>query len=221
MDPTAYVLDGISTKMVPRTIEIAAQGADGRHETANNVDHGMGADGGDAPPGPQMEHHDRICDQGCHNPPRQRARRRHWIAMSKAQSVNDLRVALGKSGIPWVNTIAADRHGQAVYADLSVVPDVSVEQLQHCAPAKSAAALFASADIAVLDGSRSVCDWNHDPTAPVPGLIPSGRSPGGAISQSQQSGTTGRRRSTQSMREPDRCGNPRRLRSLAGPGLQQ
>jgi acyl-homoserine-lactone acylase len=67
-----------------------------------------------------------------------------------------------------------------MYADLSVVPDVSAEQLKRCAPSKSAAALFGSAgitDIAVLDGSRSDCDWNRDPAAPVPGLIPPNRMP--------------------------------------------
>jgi acyl-homoserine-lactone acylase len=40
-----------------------------------------------------------------------------------------------------------------------------------------AAALFASADIAILDGSRSSCDWHRDPAAPVPGLIPPNRMP--------------------------------------------
>ena len=32
--------------------------------------------------------------------------------------------------MPWINTIAADRDGNAMYADLSVVPNVSAAMLQ-------------------------------------------------------------------------------------------
>ena len=35
-------------------------------------------------------------------------------------------------GIPWVNTIAADSRGEAYYADISVVPNVTDEQAQTC-----------------------------------------------------------------------------------------
>jgi acyl-homoserine-lactone acylase len=47
-----------------------------------------------------------------------------WLRMARAHDVAELRAALGNQGIPWVNTIAADRSGNAMYADLSVVPDV-------------------------------------------------------------------------------------------------
>ena len=80
-------------------------------------------------------------------------------------------------GTPWVNTIAADRHGNAMYADVSVVPDVDAAQLQRCAPSKPAAALFKAAGLVVLDGSRTTCDWRRDPASPVPGLIPMSRMP--------------------------------------------
>ena len=52
-----------------------------------------------------------------------------------------MREAMRNLGMPWVNTIAADRHGNAMYADVSVVPDVDAAQLQRCAPSKPAAAL--------------------------------------------------------------------------------
>ena len=50
--------------------------------------------------------------------------------MAQARNVAELRTAMGNQGMPWINTIAADRDGNAMYADLSVVPDVSAAMLQ-------------------------------------------------------------------------------------------
>ena len=85
-----------------------------------------------------------------------------WMAMNRARSVEDLRAAMGQQAIPWVNTVAADRAGNAMYADLSVVPDVSADMLKRCAPSPRAAALFAAAGLPVLNGSRADCAWNRD-----------------------------------------------------------
>jgi acyl-homoserine-lactone acylase len=91
--------------------------------------------------------------------------------------VQELRDAMKNIGTPWVNTLAADRHGNTLYADVSVVPDVDAAQLQRCAPSKPAAALLPAAGLVVLDGSKSDCDWRKDPASPVPGLIPMERMP--------------------------------------------
>ncbi len=98
-----------------------------------------------------------------------------WLGFNKATSVQDIRQAHTNLGIPWVNTIAADRQGNAMYADVSVVPDVDEAQLARCAPSKPAAALRGPAGLIVLDGSRSDCDWQRDPASPVPGLTPISR----------------------------------------------
>jgi acyl-homoserine-lactone acylase len=100
-----------------------------------------------------------------------------WIGFNRAESVDDMVATLGELGVPWVNTIAADRHGEALYADVSVVPDVDAEQLRRCAPSDGAAALFQAAGLVVLDGSRSDCDWRADAESPVPGLTPMERMP--------------------------------------------
>lgn len=100
-----------------------------------------------------------------------------YLAFAKARRVEDLHQALGNLGTSWVNTIAADRHGHALYADMSVVPDVDAAQLQRCAPSKGAAALLPAAGLVVLNGSRTDCDWNKDPASPVPGLTPPSRMP--------------------------------------------
>jgi acyl-homoserine lactone acylase PvdQ len=49
--------------------------------------------------------------------------------------------------------------------------------LKRCAPAPAAAALFGSAGIVVLDGSRRDCAWARDPGAVAPGLITPNRLP--------------------------------------------
>jgi acyl-homoserine-lactone acylase len=100
-----------------------------------------------------------------------------YLAFARAAGVEDMRRALSQLGTAWVNTIAADRHGRALYADASVVPDVDAALLQRCKPSDGAARLLAGAGLAVLDGSKSDCQWRRDAGSPVPGLTPIERMP--------------------------------------------
>lgn len=101
-----------------------------------------------------------------------------WLAFNRATRVQDLQRAMGNLGIPWVNTIAADRHGSAMYADVSVVPDIDAATLERCKPSAAAAGLFRSAaGLVVLDGSKSDCNWRRDAGSAVPGLIAAARMP--------------------------------------------
>jgi acyl-homoserine-lactone acylase len=101
-----------------------------------------------------------------------------WLAFNRATSVQDMQRAMGNLGIPWVNTIAADRHGAAMYADVSVVPDIDAATLERCKPSAAAAGLFRSAaGLVVLDGSKGDCNWRRDSTSAVPGLIAAARMP--------------------------------------------
>lgn len=99
-----------------------------------------------------------------------------WLQYARARSVLDIRNALGNLGTPWVNTIAADRYGEVLYADASVVPDVDAAQLERCTP-KDVPRRVTSAGLVVLDGSRSDCDWRRDPISRVPGITPIERLP--------------------------------------------
>ncbi|MGL5003931.1 MAG: penicillin acylase family protein, partial [Casimicrobium sp.] len=100
-----------------------------------------------------------------------------WLSLGRAASIDDAQKAIANLGVPWVNTIAADRAGNAMYADVSVVPDVDADQLKRCAPSQAAAALINSIGIVVLDGARSDCDWKRDSNSAVPGLIAASRMP--------------------------------------------
>jgi acyl-homoserine-lactone acylase len=67
-----------------------------------------------------------------------------YMQFARARSVGEMRTALNALGTPFVNTIVADRHGDAMFADVSGVPDLELADLQRCAPSRPAAALIAT-----------------------------------------------------------------------------
>jgi len=95
-----------------------------------------------------------------------------YQAISTARDVNELRDALAAhQGAAFVNTIAADRDGGALYADMSAIPNVSAELIERCAVDTPVPRII------TLNGSDPACDWQEDPTAAWPGLMPPGRQP--------------------------------------------
>ncbi|MFY7981380.1 MAG: penicillin acylase family protein [Limnohabitans sp.] len=100
-----------------------------------------------------------------------------YILFAKARHVADMRSAMNLMGTPFVNTIVADRAGDVMFADVSGVPDLEMADLQRCAPSRPAAALLNAANLVVLNGSRSDCNWKRDSASPVPGLIAPTRMP--------------------------------------------
>ncbi len=83
-----------------------------------------------------------------------------WIGIGKANNVQAIKSALDKTiGLPWVNTLAADRDGKVLFADASVVPHMSAQKFGNGCLLLQAALLF--------DGSRSSCAWGQDANAPA------------------------------------------------------
>ncbi len=96
-----------------------------------------------------------------------------FLDMGRADSVRDLiRRQDRQGGMPWVNTTAADRHGDVVYADHSVVPNVTDELAEQCMT-PSGRALFQVAGLPGLDGTTagSTCAWQTDPDSVRPGVF--------------------------------------------------
>lgn len=101
-----------------------------------------------------------------------------WLNMAKARNVAELKAAAGaKSGLPWINTLAVDRHGDALYADYSRQPNVSAAMIAECKPSAAAAALADSKGIFVLDGARERCNWTRQPKVPGEGIIAASQLP--------------------------------------------
>ena len=93
-----------------------------------------------------------------------------WLAIGQARSVGEVRAAVERTlGIPWVNTITADRAGNALHADVTAVPNVSTAKIAACATPLSK---VLAGRLVLLDGSRSGCDWDNAPGTPVAGLMP-------------------------------------------------
>lgn len=93
-----------------------------------------------------------------------------WLRIGKAQNVGEVQAAVSDTlGLPWVNTLAVDRHGNALHADVTAVPNVSASKVAACSTPHSAAI----AKLAILlDGSRSACNWEVAAATPQPGLMP-------------------------------------------------
>jgi acyl-homoserine-lactone acylase len=95
----------------------------------------------------------------------------HFLDTDLAKSASQVLGILKKyEGIPWVNTIVADRTGHALYADIGAIPNVSNAKAQQCNTALGAAT-FQLLGLPILDGSRSACNWDTDPDAVEPGLF--------------------------------------------------
>ena len=93
-----------------------------------------------------------------------------WIDIGQARNVGDVRRAVeGSLAIPWVNTIVADRGGNAMLADVTAVPNVSTAKIADCAVPLSAKL---AGRLVLLDGSRKVCDWTRGAVTAAPGLMP-------------------------------------------------
>ncbi len=91
--------------------------------------------------------------------------------MGRSASTDELRTAMAKRmALPWVNTLAADRSGNAMYVDYSVTPNVDATHLTNCATSAQAKAL-AAARTFMLDGTKASCNWPVDTAAVSPGIM--------------------------------------------------
>ena len=82
-----------------------------------------------------------------------------WLAMGRATSVASMKSSLDRiAGLPWVNTVAADRDGHTMYADASAVPAVRTERfMSDC---------LVFPPLLTFDGARTSCGWGREDGAP-------------------------------------------------------
>jgi acyl-homoserine-lactone acylase len=95
----------------------------------------------------------------------------HFFATDGARTAEQVLGILKRyQGIPWVNTVVADKGGRALYADIGTIPHVTNDQAGQCNTAVGVAT-FKLLGLPVLDGSRSACEWGSDPDSVQPGLF--------------------------------------------------
>lgn len=83
-----------------------------------------------------------------------------WHAMDSAPDLDALAHRVQTVlGLPWVNTLAADRQGRALYMGITVVPNVSAEKQARCVaePYRD----LVSTGVMVLNGSDPACNWDE------------------------------------------------------------
>ena len=101
----------------------------------------------------------------------------HFFATNKAKSAKEELAVLERyQGIPWVNTIVADKAGDALYADIGAIPNVPNSKAESCNTALGTAT-FRLLGLPVLDATRSACDWDTDPDSREPGLFGASKMP--------------------------------------------
>jgi acyl-homoserine-lactone acylase len=102
----------------------------------------------------------------------------HFFLTDQAESVRQYNhIERSYQGIPWVNSIAADREGHAYYTMDGAIPYVTDAKARSCAAAGAGAGVFAATGLPFLDGSRSACRWSSSPRAAAPGIFPPDKVP--------------------------------------------
>ncbi|OYY68313.1 penicillin acylase family protein [Sphingomonas sp. 28-63-12] len=168
-DPTSYIVDGKSEKMLTKTISVPMP--DGAAPVTRTLYSSRFGPMVAAPALLLSWSKTKAFSMRDANAGNQRGLAA-WIAIGKAKNVGDIKTALATTlGIPWVNTIAVDRGGNALHADVTAVPNVSTEKAKACATPASA---LLAGRVVLLDGSKAACDWDNTPGTAAPRLLPAG-----------------------------------------------
>ena len=87
--------------------------------------------------------------------------------MGQARDMAEFTDALKPIAVPVFHTLAADRHGEAFYGEVSAIPHVTQAQLDTCLTriGRILAGLTNNAAL-VLDGSDPACEWGEDADSP-------------------------------------------------------
>lgn len=165
-DPTRYLLDGRSLPLARQTVSVAVKAEDG---SLNQVQrHIYSSQFGPVVQWPGRLDWDTQAAYSLRDANLENTRvLQQWYQINRADSLATLKGSIEQlQGIPWVNTLAVDPAGKALYLNQSVVPYVDQQLLSACSNPQ------AQGRLVVLDGSRSACQWKVDAQAAQPGIFP-------------------------------------------------
>ncbi|MFD5202323.1 acylase [Streptomyces sp. NPDC058375] len=172
-DPTAYLVDGKRERMTKRTVSVPVKGAAPVTRTQWWTRYGPVVTAfGAALPWTSTTAY-------ALNDPNAKNLRGSDTALgfSKARGTAEIERSLHRrQGLPWVNTIAADRAGNSFFSQSQVLPRITDELAERCSTPLGRATYPASG-LAVLDGSRTDCALGSDRDAVQPGVFGPGRAP--------------------------------------------
>ncbi|WP_216215158.1 penicillin acylase family protein [Amycolatopsis aidingensis] len=177
-EPTTYLVDGRQEKMTSRAVSVQVRGPDGSLDTVErtlySTRYGPVLSPAFGLPLSWTETSAYTLRDANHGNLRGL---NTWFELGRARDTRDIERALSETqGVPWVNTVAADRRGRALYADIQVVPHVTDELARQCSTPLGAR-IFPASGLPVLEGSRGECAWGTDQDALIPGIFGPDRMP--------------------------------------------
>ncbi|MDN3294090.1 penicillin acylase family protein [Streptomyces ficellus] len=177
-DPTSHLVDGRPERMTSRMVAVRVRAADGTLSTVErtlwSTRYGpvLGAAFG-LPTGWTADAAYALRDGNTGN----LRGLNTWFDLNRAQSTKDVQDALVRTqGIPWVNTVAADRGGRTLFSGVQVAPHLTDELAARC-NTELGRAIFQDTGLSVLDGAQTGCAWGNSADAVVPGLLGPGKLP--------------------------------------------
>ncbi|AZC26824.1 bifunctional acylase PvdQ [Pseudomonas sessilinigenes] len=170
-DPTRYLLDGRSVPLVRQVVTVQVKGVDGQLQSQSRTLYS--SEFGPVVQWPGELDWNRQYAYSLRDANLDNTRvLTQWQAMNQASSIAGLQDSVHRlQGIPWVNTLAVDDQGRALYMNQSVVPNVTQAKLALCSDPR------AGTQVIVLDGSRRACAWDIDPAAAQPGIFAASQLP--------------------------------------------
>jgi acyl-homoserine-lactone acylase len=100
----------------------------------------------------------------------------HVLAANRSRSLEDLqRAHMELQGLPWVNTIAVSPDGVAWYMDAAATPNLSREARAEWLRRREAEPMTRQlwqSGVVLLHGSDPRFEWEDDPEARHPGIVP-------------------------------------------------
>ncbi|MGW0538456.1 penicillin acylase family protein [Streptomyces sp. NPDC003032] len=170
-DPTSYTVDGKAERMRATKVSVRVRKEGGATETVErtlwSTRYGPVVTAGPGVPLPWGTTAYSLSDPNTGN----LRLLNSWLGLDRAKDTEGVRSALGRTqGLPWVNTVATDRRGRALYAGLQVVPHVTDELARECSTPLGSQ-VFPASGIPILDGGRGACAWGSDPEAVRPGIL--------------------------------------------------
>lgn len=100
-----------------------------------------------------------------------------FFDFNRAQSVDEMVDVLKEDlGVPWVNTIAADSNGKALYADVGSMPNIDDARAAECNTGIGNLT-WPMAQVAVFPGWEARCEMQKAPDAPAKGLLSPSKMP--------------------------------------------
>jgi acyl-homoserine-lactone acylase len=171
-DPTSYMYDGKAVPMSARRVTVAVKQSNGtlaaQTRTLYSTRFGPGFNSLEGIPLPWTTSTAFTLEDANANNIRIA---NTFFDFDRAGSVPQMLAILKRyEGIPWVNTIVADKQGRALYADIGSVPNVP-DSLESSCNTALGTAVAKLARLPILDGSRSACNWRTDQDAVAPGLF--------------------------------------------------